>query len=169
MLYVCSLSDAPRVFQTVSPARVISLLSDDEPMPAFDAMSAHHHLKLYVESDASSETISVAARGRAQKIVEFVNEWDGEGDVLVHCNRGVSRSTAAAFIVMCMAKNNATDEFSLAEALRAAAPHADPCPLLVAYADDLLERDGRMIDAIESLSPPCTETAAPAISLPLGG
>ena len=46
--------------------------------------------------------------------------------------------------------------------LRAVAPHADPCPMLVTYADEILGRDGRMADAVDDLCPP-----SPAISAPL--
>jgi predicted protein tyrosine phosphatase len=103
---------------------------------------------------------------RVEDVVGFVRKWDGRGDILVHCSRGVSRSTAAAFVVMCLREPN-TAEAALASRLRAAAPFADPCPLLIAYADALMGRGGRMIDAIEDLPPPIPTIRAPTVALPL--
>lgn len=166
MLIVSSLEDACRAFAEYKPARVISLLAGDEELPCFDGLGGERHLKLCVDDESSGESISAAARRRAEAIVQFLSGWNGEGDILIHCNRGVSRSTAAAFVVMCLRAPEA-DERVLAGRLREAAPFADPCPLLVAYADELLGRDGRMIEAIEDLPAPRTAITAPTVTLPL--
>ncbi len=161
MLIVSSLAGAGEAFEKHRPARVISLLSEEEAAPAFRGLDPARHLLLYVDRESCAETINKAARDRAGQIIDFVGAWDGAGDLLVHCNRGVSRSTAAAFIVLCMREPNVS-EAALMKRLRTAAPHADPCPLLVNYADELLGRDGRMTDALDDLSPPCcSDMAAP--------
>jgi predicted protein tyrosine phosphatase len=166
MLIISSLEGACRAFADYEPARVISLLSGEEALPCFDGFDPDRHLQLYVERESSGDSINAAARRRAVEVVRFVRSWDGEGDILIHCNRGVSRSTAAAFVVMCM-RAPEVDEGVLAAALRKAAPFADPCPLLVSYADEILGRDGRMIEAIEDLPPPLTAITAPVTTLPL--
>lgn len=165
MLIVASLHDALTAYERRRPSRVISVLASDEPAPAFAGLDEAAHLMLHLEPEDCVRTIDNAARRRASEIVGFIESWDGEGDILVHCSRGVSRSTAAAFIVQCMRSPDA-DEAALAAALRRAAPHADPCPLLVSYADDLLGRKGRMIEAIEDLPPPAPALAAPLVILP---
>lgn len=161
MLIVSSLAGAAGAFRDHRPARVISLLSEDEAAPDFAGLDAGHRLLLYVDRESCGATISRAARARAREIVDFVRAWDGKGDILIHCNRGISRSTAAAFIVMCMLEP-ATGEQALMRRLRAVAPHADPCPMLITYADEILGRDGRMTDAVDDLGPP-----SPAISAPV--
>lgn len=166
MLIISSLEGACAAFAEYRPARVISLLSDDETLPCFDELDGERHLKLYVERESCGESINAAARRRAGEIVRFLEAWDGDGDILVHCSRGVSRSTAAAFVILCM-RAPETDERVFAEALRKAAPFADPCPLLVTYADEILDRDGRMIEAIEDLPPPSPAISAPTVTLPL--
>lgn len=166
MLIVASLADAPDAFARRRPRRVISLVSDDDAPPRFDGLDPARHLLLYVEREICGETIDAAARRRAGEIVRFLREWDGSGDILVHCSRGVSRSTAAAFIVLCM-RSPDEGEAALARRLRRAAPWADPCPLLVSYADRLLGRGGRMIEAIEDLPPPATVISAPVATLDL--
>jgi predicted protein tyrosine phosphatase len=166
MLIVSSLEGARKAYAAYRPARIISLLSGDEAVPKFDGVAPDHHLRLYVERESCGATISAAARERAADIVGFIRNWDGAGDLLVHCNRGVSRSTAAAFIVLCM-REPKEKESALAERIRTAAPYADPCPLLVSYADELLGRNGRMIEAVEDLPPPSPAINAPILTLPL--
>ena len=167
MLIVSSLAGAAEAFARHRPKAVISLLSEEEEeAPVFQGLDPMAHLLLYVERESCSETISKAATARARDIVDFVRRWDGDGDILIHCNRGVSRSTAAAFIILCM-REPQTPEAELMKRLRAAAPHADPCPLLVTYADEILGRDGRMADAVDDLCPPCPAISAPVAMVKL--
>jgi predicted protein tyrosine phosphatase len=44
-------------------------------------------------------------------------------------------------------------EHDVAQRLRENAPHAQPNPRIVAFADALLDRDGRMLDAIDAMGP----------------
>ncbi|MDZ7628081.1 MAG: hypothetical protein U5J99_06690 [Parvularculaceae bacterium] len=164
MLLISSLAGAADAYARLKPGRVISLLSEDEAVPVFPGLTLSNHLKLYVARESCAATISKAARERARDIIEFARAWDGAGDILIHCNRGVSRSTAAAFIILCIREPD-TPETALMRRIRAAAPHADPCPLFVAYADDILERGGRMTDALDDLCPPCSAMPAPLASV----
>lgn len=166
MLVLSSLERVKEAYNKYAPTRVISLLSEDELMPVFEGLDPAHHLKLYVERDACAKTISKAARRRAECIITFGRAWDGQGNILVHCYHGVSRSTAAAYIIACLMQPS-MEEAALAQQLRDAAPHADPCPLIVAYADEILHRNGRMLDAIEDISLPCSQVSAPVLALPL--
>jgi predicted protein tyrosine phosphatase len=43
------------------------------------------------------------------------------------------------------------DEYGIARRLRDASPYATPNPRLIALADDILGRRGRMVDAIASI------------------
>jgi predicted protein tyrosine phosphatase len=164
MLIVSSLAGAADAYARFKPGRVISLLSEDEAVPTFSGLPPAHHLKLYVARESCAASINEAARARAKDIIEFTKGWDGAGDVLLHCNRGVARSTAAAFIVLCM-REPGTPERELMKRIRAAAPHADPCPLFVTYADEILCRDGRMADALDDLAPPCAAMPAPVATV----
>ena len=81
---------------------------------------------------------------------EFVREWDHKAPMIVHCYAGISRSTAAAYSAV-LALEPHRDEFELAWELRALSPSATPNPRIVAFADDILGRGGRMIDAIAEI------------------
>lgn len=164
MLIVSSLSGAADAFTRHRPARVVSLLSEEDTLPSFPGLAGDRHLKLYVVRESCAASIDEAARARARDLIDFVKAWDGAGDILIHCNRGVSRSTAAAFVVLCMLEPHSS-EAALMKRLRAAAPHADPCPLLVTYADDILGREGRMAETVDDLSPPCAAMPAPVVTV----
>jgi predicted protein tyrosine phosphatase len=69
--------------------------------------------------------------------------------LLIHCFAGVSRSTAAAYILACAGRPG--DEGALAAQLRTLSPEATPNPLMVALADSLLDRDGAMVRAIADI------------------
>ncbi|MFD1331733.1 protein tyrosine phosphatase, partial [Methylopila musalis] len=70
--------------------------------------------------------------------------------LIVQCYAGVSRSPAMAYALACAAWPD-RDEAALAAELRRLSPSATPNPRIVALADDLLGRDGRMRAAIAAL------------------
>ena len=67
--------------------------------------------------------------------------------MLVHCWAGISRSTAAAYIMACD-RLGPGKEGLVAKRLRAASPTATPNPLMIRLADEALARDGAMSRAI---------------------
>jgi predicted protein tyrosine phosphatase len=74
--------------------------------------------------------------------------------LLIHCHAGVSRSTAAAYVLAC-AVRPAGDEAALAAHLRAVCPEATPNALMVALADEALARGGAMSAAIAGIGRGC--------------
>ena len=83
-------------------------------------------------------------------LIDFVERWDQTRPMVVHCYAGISRSTAAAFIALCVARPE-RDEREIAQALRQRLAVATPNARLVAIADRLLGREGRMVAAIEEI------------------
>jgi predicted protein tyrosine phosphatase len=85
-----------------------------------------------------------------QSILSFAEDWRGERPLFVHCFAGVSRSTAAAYIIACRYMPEGEEE-NLATKLREAAPFATPNALMVALADKVLGRRGRMVEAVRGI------------------
>jgi predicted protein tyrosine phosphatase len=85
-------------------------------------------------------------------LVRFALNWDRQAPLLIHCWAGISRSTAAAFIMLC-ALNPDVPERLVARRLREASVTASPNRLLVRLADARLNRCGRMVTAIEQIGP----------------
>ena len=87
--------------------------------------------------------------------------WDRAAPIVVHCFAGISRSTAAAFSVFCAARPD-LDEAEIALRLRQRSPEATPNARLVAIADEILGRSGRMVRAIEKIGRGAEASKAPS-------
>ena len=83
-------------------------------------------------------------------LLAFGRRWDRNTPLLIHCFDGISRSTAGAYIT-ALALNPELDEVWLAQTLRRNSPSATPNSRLIALADDMLVRKGRMVDAINAI------------------
>lgn len=89
-------------------------------------------------------------REHMRQILTFAASIPAGRTLLVHCYAGVSRSTASAYAVACANRPDLA-EAELAARLRSLSPSATPNPLLVAHADALLGRGGRMVRAIQAI------------------
>ena len=80
-------------------------------------------------------------------ILDFAREMDAvEMNLLVHCEAGISRSTATAFIILCFLLGPGQEQEAFRRVLEAQ-PRARPNSLMVELADWRLGREGRMIEA----------------------
>jgi len=71
-------------------------------------------------------------------------------DILVHCAGGICRSTASAFVAMCMKLPEGMEDVAIRQILEWR--HiADPNRRIVELADEILGRKGRMIKALEDV------------------
>ena len=70
-----------------------------------------------------------------------------EGHLLVHCHMGVSRSTAAMMTLLAQAHPDESEE-RLFERLADIRPQAWPNSVMIEFADDLLSRNGRLVEAL---------------------
>ena len=158
-IIVSSLDAAKNACECYSPGFVISILDKNDPTPEpCLALPAGRHLTL---DGAADETSWCPA------IIDFAKRWAETSDnVLIHCHRGVARSMAIAYILMCVREKGGCEE-KIAGRLRAAAPHADPNILLISRADELLDRKDRMIGAVLDLCPCCSTVSAPVVLLPV--
>jgi predicted protein tyrosine phosphatase len=131
------------------PARVVSLLSPEQAAPdiapGLPRLALHFH-----DIAAPRRGLTPPDRAMVERLLAFAAAWSEPAPMLVHCWMGVSRSTAAALVLAC-ALDPARDEQEAASALRRASPTATPNPLMVALADDILGRDGRLKAAADRI------------------
>jgi predicted protein tyrosine phosphatase len=73
-----------------------------------------------------------------------------DSHLLVHCHAGVSRSTAAAGILM--ARTNVGREAEAFETVIRLRPGAAPNQRMVKLADRQLQRDGRLVEGLERMN-----------------
>jgi predicted protein tyrosine phosphatase len=150
-LIVSPLRDAATVIKWKKPSHVITLLENGLLAQAPRALDPTRHLKLAVHDIwEQKEGEILPDEGLVKDILDFSADWDGRSPMLVHCWAGVSRSTATAYLLACH-RNPGAAEAAIAQALRKASAGATPNPLIVALADDILGRRGRMVDAVRDI------------------
>ena len=143
-----------RLHETVAASRashVVTLINAATAVPCPPGIDADRHLFIGV-SDIVDPTDGhiVPAQVHVEQLLAFARAWDRSQPMVIHCWAGISRSTAGAFITLCALRPD-RDEMELAASLRRASPSATPNARLVAVADDILRRDGRMREAVAAI------------------
>ncbi|MCR4269016.1 tyrosine phosphatase family protein [Nitratireductor sp. ZSWI3] len=151
MLYVCPQSQLERTVKAVEATHLISLTSSEMPPPHAVRLPKGNRLHLSMH-DINEQRPGLVAPSleHVEALLAFARDWDCRSPLVVHCHAGISRSTAAAYVIAATLARE-TDEAELARILRARAPSATPNRRIVALADALLERQGRMVRAILSI------------------
>lgn len=149
---VAPLSRLAAVARETGARRVVSLVTAGTPVARPKGVAAGAHLRLELSDIAAPLAGHVlAAEGQVAALLRFAEGWDrAEGPLLLHCFAGVSRSPAAAFALACHLRPEIA-EAEHARALRRLSPSATPNARIVALADGLLGRGGRMVEAIRAI------------------
>lgn len=150
-LHVSSLARLHDTVAATGASHVVTLINVNTAVQRPPSIAADRHLFLGM-SDIVTPMDGHILPGEAHlhELLGFVRAWDRNRPMVIHCWAGISRSTAAAFITTCLL-NPRRDERELAQSLRAASPSATPNARLVEIADRILDRQGRMIEAIKSI------------------
>jgi predicted protein tyrosine phosphatase len=150
-LHVCSLRLIDHAVRETGARSLVTLINVGTPVERPAPIEPDRHLFIGI-SDITEplEGQIYPAEEHVRMLLAFAQAWDRREPVVIHCYAGVSRSTAAAFIIAC-ALSPERREVEIARAIRAASPTATPNRRLVAIADGLLDRRGRMIDAIDTI------------------
>jgi predicted protein tyrosine phosphatase len=153
MILVTPLSAMLDTLRAYRPTHLVTLLSPEHMIETPDGFSPERHLRLGLNdiADPAAGTAPPEVRHIAQ-LIAFGRSWDGSAPMLIHCWAGVSRSMAAAFAVFCD-RYGPGSENDIAREMRARASHAAPNRLLVRLADSALNREGRMVRAVENMGP----------------
>lgn len=151
MILVTPLSGIEDAIRRYRPSHMITLLSPEHMIDTPAGVDAARHLRLGLNdvADAGASEMPPAAH-HVDQLITFGRGWDAKTPMLVHCWAGVSRSMAAAYILLCD-RLGPWSERDIAKAMRQRAPHAYPNPLMVRLADRALGRDGRMVVAAEMI------------------
>jgi predicted protein tyrosine phosphatase len=146
-LYVCSLSGLSGVAAGLSRFDLLTLLSPDHRGEDHRALACERHRELSFHDITEARPGLVAPDSAVmQAIIDFGREA-ADRAMLIHCWAGISRSSAAAYVIAC--DRNPGFERDIAGELRRRAPSVTPNRLMVSLADDLLGRGGRMAEAID--------------------
>ncbi|GJD48686.1 hypothetical protein OPKNFCMD_1409 [Methylobacterium crusticola] len=150
-VYVCSLSRLPETVAAAGASHVVTLINVGTPVVRPASVAAENHLFVGVSDITEAlESHVLPDRAHVAQLLDFVRAWGRAQPIVIHCYAGISRSTAAAYIATCALRPE-RDEAGIARALREASPSATPNARLVALADEMLGRKGRMVAAIAAI------------------
>jgi predicted protein tyrosine phosphatase len=147
-IHVCSLSKIADVVEESGASHLVTLINDSTPVQRPLSIPAERHLFLAMNDITEAmDGMVLPSDKHVHDYLKFIEDWDRDRPMVVHCFAGISRSTAAAFIAGC-ALNPDADEQELAQQIRDASPTATPNARLVRVADDVMGRGGRMTRAV---------------------
>lgn len=150
-LYVCPLGKVIDTVRATGARSLVTILTAGAASVRPCEIAPPRHLRLALSDiDAPLEGHVLPNAEHVDRLLAFLHEWDRAAPLVIHCYAGVSRSPAAAYIGACALAPRRC-EFEIARELRRASPSATPNKRLVAVADRLLKRDGRMIEAVASI------------------
>ena len=148
------------------PSHVVTLMIEPYVVTP-NEVHPDRHLRLGIHDVVEdADGAIVPQSSHVAEMLAFAKGWDRSAPFLVHCWAGISRSTAAAYILMCDIHGPGRED-EIARSLRFLAPHAQPNRLLIQHADRLLSRKGRMIDAVEAMGEARPSLQGEVVELPL--
>ena len=149
-IIVCPLHDVEALIRLRQPSHIISLLSPSAQSPCFDEHTGERLELHFNDISTPMPGLVEPSEEHVLEILDFASKATADDTIIVHCWAGVSRSTAAAYIIRC-AQTHDGQEVTLANQLRAQAPYATPNPAIVTIADRVLKREGAMSRAIQHI------------------
>jgi predicted protein tyrosine phosphatase len=149
-LIVCPLAQLDAAL-ALAPSHVLTLLAPDAETPPCPGIAPAQRLVLnFNDINGPTDGLTHASSKDIENLIAFAQSWRGPAPFVAHCWAGISRSTAAAYIISCLRHEPGTEQ-DLAEQLRRIAPWATPNPWMVALADKILGRSGHMTKAIAAI------------------
>jgi predicted protein tyrosine phosphatase len=169
MVIVTSYSLAQQRAAQIDPLLVISLMDPGSTysMPCGPSLERHIRIDMH---DIRTDEIEYPApyvmptATHIRQIIDIATAWHGNGQMLIHCAAGVSRSAAAGLIVL--AARNPGREAEIARLLRQRGPWTDPNRLMIRLADDHLVRRGALVDALDKMGEPRMRGVVEPVLLP---
>jgi predicted protein tyrosine phosphatase len=155
-LTVCGIDELP-IHRAGGVSHVLSLLDPDAPDPEiFAAYPPHRRVVLRCHDVIENEPDAVAPeRSDVERLLAFAREVSQQPSsspphLLLHCHAGISRSTAAATLILAQAYPGWRGEAVLREVLRLR-PQAWPNLRILELGDGLLRRGGEIPRAAAAL------------------
>ncbi|MGD1887049.1 MAG: tyrosine phosphatase family protein [Cohaesibacteraceae bacterium] len=167
-LIVCSLASIQSVAQSSGARHMLTVISEGTPVERPASIPEENHLYLaFNDITAPAQGLTPPSPAHVEQVLAFGRGWDRRHPMIVHCWAGVSRSTAAGYI-LSHALTPGSDAESLARLLRQRAPWATPNARMIGFADTLLGEDGRMAQAIARIGRGAMAYEGKPFELPVG-
>jgi predicted protein tyrosine phosphatase len=167
LILVTPLSALPEMMRTYQPSHLVTLLSPEYMIETPGGFPEGRHLRVAC-NDIADPAMGPCppCEDHIAGLIEFSRSWDAQRPMIVHCWAGVSRSMAASYAILCDRAWRGA-EYRIAREIRSRAPHAHPNRLLVRIADQFLDREGRMVQAVEEIGPGAAVEEGKPVEFPL--
>jgi len=148
---ICGLSELPDLCRG-DVTHLLSLLDAHHPLPETlnGFQGVDRELLRFDDIVAEFPGFIACTTADIERVLAFGERVHGAGDaarhLLVHCHAGISRSTAAAAVLM--AQHNPGRETEAFLSLLEMRPHAWPNTRIVELADRILARRGALLDGL---------------------
>ncbi len=151
MIHVCSLARLYGTVEQTGARHIVTLLRTVDRVQRPQSVLAENHLILGMDDiTVEMDGYTHPAEEHVADLLRFVQRWDRATPMVIHCYAGISRSTAGAFVAAC-ALNPQRAEADIARLIRDRSPTATPNARIVALADRMMGRGGRMVRAVEDI------------------
>jgi predicted protein tyrosine phosphatase len=163
---VCNLNEMPRHVAALRPSHLVSLVAPDEQPETPAGFARGRHIRIAIDDITEPrEGHILPEREHVEAVIALASEWDAEAPLLLHCVAGISRSMAAALIIL--AARAPSREVEAALEMRKRAPHAHPNHRMITLADAVLGCEGRLIAARDAMGEGEPALEGPLVRLPL--
>ena len=150
-IHVCGVNALADTARKVKATHVMTLIRDHGPVETPKGIKSANHLRIDINDITEpADGLVHPQEMHVAELIRFARLWDHRAPMVVHCYAGISRSTAAAFTTLCLLNPHVSEKL-IARRLRRSSPTATPNKLIVRIADDILGREGRMVDAISAI------------------
>jgi predicted protein tyrosine phosphatase len=131
---------------------VLSILDPEWPEPAaFQAFDPHFRTTLrFHDAIEPSPGVLLPQKADVKAILAFGRDAGEEPRLLIHCHAGISRSTAATLMILAQARPHERED-AIAERLIEIRRQAWPNSRMIEFADELLDRGGRLLAATATI------------------
>ena len=150
-VFVCSRTAVSKMTSKVGATHVLSLLDPGIRPFLHPKTDKNNWLLLHFEDNINECELNGPTRNDVKHILEWSKMIPADSTLLVHCEAGVSRSTAAALAILV--QYNGIDKLDQCILdLLAVRPQACPNPLITKWADDELKCNGKLHNAAEKIA-----------------
>lgn len=149
---ICGIAELSQHY-AAGVTHVLSILNPGWPDPiAFADFSAHRRIALrfhdvIASTPAATEPTAADVAALLEYGCQVAAEAGPEAHLLIHCHAGVSRSTAAAALLLAQAEPQLTAA-AVFDEIACLRPRAWPNLLLLEYGDAALGRRGELVAAV---------------------
>jgi predicted protein tyrosine phosphatase len=130
--------------------RLDLLFNDIDAPPKTDPIATYHARQTRLAHEAHGLRETPPTPDDARAIIDFARTLAHKGGILlIHCGAGMSRSPAAALLCLATWHGPGRENWCVEELLRIRS-HSIPHESLVRFGDQILDRRGQLLQALQS-------------------